>query len=332
MITIISPDDFHVHLRQNRILRLVGPFTAGQFARALVMPNTDPPILTAEDVVRYRAEILDACGDRFVPLMTIYLTSGTTREVIRKAKIAGVIAGKWYPKGVTTGSTAGAENVRELYPALGEMQEQNMVLSIHGQKPGNIDSFAREEKFLPILEQIAKDFPRLKVVMEHLSTKAAIDRVLQLGNNIAATITVHHMILTRNDFMDGVLQPHNFCIPPAQRAEDRNALIDAATSGNPKFIFGSDSAPHLLSSKECKRGKGGIFTAPVALPLLTQIFEKCNVLDKLGCFVSKFGANFYSLPQNTGTINLVKEDWTVPEEYEGIAIFRAGKTLHWRVA
>lgn len=327
-LVIRRPDDFHVHFRRGKILNSVAPFTASVFARAVIMPNTDPPILTAEDVVRYRNEIRDACGDMFQPLMAIYLTAKTTSEIIKKAKAVGVVAGKWYPKGVTTGSDSGARNIGELRPALDEMQEQNMVLSIHGQLPGkDIYWLDREKKFLPVLVQIAAEFPRLKIVMEHLSTRAAVDTVLQLGSNVAATITAHHLVLTGNDFADGALYPDNFCIPPAQTKDDRLALLNAATSINPKFFFGSDSAPHLSPKL-----KGGIFAEPVALPLIAQIFEGYGVLDCLEDFVSRFGADFYGLPRNTGTITLVKEDWTVPDEYEGIKIFQGGKTLHWKVA
>jgi dihydroorotase len=335
-IKLIKGDDLHCHLRKGKILDSVAIFTAKQFKRATIMPNTNPPILTAEDAIGYRREITECCWDDdwkdFEPLMTIQITDNTTPAMIIEAKKAGVIAGKVYPQGVTTNSQNGVSNFYNIIGVMREMQKQGMLLLLHGESP-NPDIFCldREKNFLSTPANIAKEFPNLKIVLEHITTKEAVETVTRL-NNVAATITVHHLLLTLDDVVGGLISPHNFCKPIAKRPEDKKSLLEAAISENPKFFYGGDSAPHMKEKKECSQGCAGVFNAPVALPLLVQIFEEQNALDRLENFIAKFGANFYGLPQNSETIELVKKDWTVPNEYNGIVPFMAGQTLRWQIA
>lgn len=330
-LTIIKGDDMHCHLRRGKIMKSVAWLTAGQFKRAVVMPNTNPPILTAEDALQYCHEIELYCPS-LKPLMTIQINDLTTPAIIAEARQAGVVAGKVYPQGVTTNSQNGVTDFKNIYPALREMQKQNMLLLLHGESPDpEIFCLDREEEFLPILSTITQQFPKLKIVLEHITTEQAFRTVL-MHDNVAATITVHHLLLTLDDVVGGMIQPHNFCKPLAKRSYDRETLLAAATSGSPKFFYGGDSAPHLRKNKECDHGCAGVFNAPVALPLLAQIFEERNALEQLENFVSRFGAGFYGLPKNSEIIELVKEDWMVPQEYDGIVPFMAGKTLRWKVA
>ncbi len=325
MITIRRPDDFHVHFRRGEMLRTVAPHTAAQFARALVMPNTDPPILLAADALVYRDEIRQATGPDFEPLMTIQITDSTTPEVVREARDSGVVAGKVYPRGVTTNSHNGVTDFQALDAVFGEMGRVGMVLSIHGQHPTAF-ILRREGAFLGTLRDLAARFPHLRIVLEHVSTQDAVRTVAELPANVAATITLHHLQLTLDDVLaDGGLRPHNYCQPVAQAPEDRSALRQASVSGNPKFFFGSDSAPHPREHKESACGCAGVFTAPVILPALAQ---SQGVQEP---FLSEFGARFYGLPLNAGTVTLVEEDWTVPEEIGGVVPFRAGETLHWKL-
>lgn len=329
-IRIKKGDDFHVHFRKDNILRSAIYFTARQFKRATIMPNTIPPILNAQNVSWYR-ESIRRLAPWFEPLMTIQITNGTTPLTISEAKKIGVVAGKIYPQGVTTNSQNGVANFKTIYPALEKMQKVGMLLLLHGEDPWE-KAFCldREKMFLPILYQISTDFPKLKIVLEHITTESAVNMVEQLSN-VSATITVHHLVLTLDDVVGGMLQPHNFCKPIAKTPADREALLKVATSGNPKFFFGSDSAPHLRERKECSQGCAGVFSAPIALQLLAQIFEEQNALDKLENFVSQFGADFYGLPQSSETIELTKKDWVVPD-YNGIVPFMAGQTLRWQIA
>jgi dihydroorotase len=331
-LRIKKGDDMHCHLRRGKMMRSVAWLTVNQFKRVVIMPNTDPPILTADDVLQYSHEIGLYCPP-LERLMTIQINNSTTLKIISEAREAGVVAGKVYPQGVTTNSQNGVTNFRSMYPVFEKMQEAEMVLSLHGEYPDpKIFCLEREFCFLPTLACLAQDFPTLKIVLEHITTREAVEMVSRLPDNVAATITAHHLVITLDDVVGGLISPHNFCKPIAKKPDDRRALIEAATSGSPKIFFGSDSAPHLREKKECSCGCAGVFSAPVALPLLVQIFEEHSKLDHLENFVSKFGADFYGLPQSSETIELVKKDWVVPNDYDGIIPFMAGQTLHWQIA
>ncbi len=327
------PDDFHLHLRSGEMLRAVLPHTARQFKRAIIMPNTTPPVLNDVDVRAYRQEIVTApnCSG-FEPLMTIQIIEATTPETIFQAKAAGAGAGKVYPRGMTTNSANGVYDYEKIYPVLAAMEECGMLVLFHGESP-DPDAFCldREAKFLKILKSVASAFPHLKIVMEHTTTAKAVDCVYELPSNVAATITVHHLFLTLNDVIGDKLEPHHFCKPVAKRPEDRAVLITAAIGGNPKFFLGTDSAPHLKGMKECSSGCAGVYTAPVAIPLLLELFEQHGATDKLEDFCSGFGADFYGLPRNKETIALVREEWTVPLICDGVVPFRAGQKIGWRM-
>ncbi len=353
-IEIRLPDDFHVHFRQGKILQSVVPHTVLSFGRAMVMPNTVPkPILTAEDALEYREEILTCVKamsgeyrlcDYFQPLMTIQITDQTSPEIIKETKKHDfIVAGKVYPKGVTTNSHNGVSSLTDLYQVFETMQDVGMVLSLHGQVP-EVFCLDREKFFLAWLIKLAKDFPRLRIVMEHISTKESVQAVESLPGTVAATITAHHLILTLHDVLSWVdknsgtksegLNPHHYCQPILQRPEDRSALQKAAMSGNQKFFFGSDTAPHLRERKESSCGCAGVFSAPVALPILIEFFT-ANRLDRsaVHCFeqfVSVFGAQFYGLPLNTSKIVFFKEKWLVPATYNGIIPLYAGEILSWK--
>lgn len=340
-ITLRRLDDMHCHFRVGSLLTEVLPFTAQYASRAIAMPNTRPrAILTAEDVVWYRDEInrvLDgmAKSPSFEPLMTIEVRDNTTPETIADARRAGAIAGKVYPLGVTTNSDEGlrdffGQNISETFWA---MEDVGMPLLLHGELDQERALVTkREEVFLQTLLTLAAKFPDLKIVLEHVSTRAAVKIVERLGKNVAATITAHHLCLTLNDVIGYGVQPHNACNPMPKDFDDRDALIDAATSGNPKFFLGSDTAPHPRDRKECARGACGVFTAPVLPALLVEIFEKTEHLDRLGDFTSRFGAEFYGLPLNEGSIVLVKKEWTVPDQIGSVVPFRAGTKLQWQLS
>jgi len=341
-IEIRRPDDFHLHLRRGEVLKRALLHTTQQFARALVMPNTRPgPILTAEHVSYYRGEIISFIDSRringFKPLMTIQITPTTTPEIIETAKKEGVVAGKVYPQGVTTHSENGVVCFSDLYSVFGVMEKLGMVLSLHGESPEEIiPGIEKENVFLHTLRMIVRAFPKLRIVLEHITTKEAVECVMAMPDTVASTITVHHLFLTLDDVIGyskeskGLMQPHNFCKPIPKGVYDRAALRKAATSGNPKFFFGSDSAPHLRRNKECAFVCAGVFSAPVALPLLCQMFEYLGFLERLEAFVSKFGAEFYQLPLNEGSICFVKRDWTVPPECNKIIPFLAGQKILWQ--
>ncbi|MFA6095935.1 MAG: dihydroorotase [Candidatus Paceibacterota bacterium] len=335
-----TPDDFHVHFRQGEMLTSVVPHTSKAFGRALVMPNTMPPIVLSEQVSHYRSAILAASGPGFEPLMTIKLLPTTTPEMILAAKKAGIVAVKLYPEGVTTNSNDGVsiDDIGQIYPALRMMQQEDIVLSIHGEKPG-IFILDREEMFLSVLAEVARDFPTLRIVLEHITTASAVHAVKALGPGIAATITLHHLLLTLDDVLacKGVggesLNPHHYCKPVAKREADRRTLRNAAFSGDPKFFFGSDTAPHLKEKKECSSGCAGVWSAPVALPLLVEIFDEAGKLDRLEAFVSEFGARFYGLPLNEKRVTLYQSlsPIVVPEVIDGVVPFWAGKLLKWQI-
>lgn len=323
------PDDFHVHLRRGGMLHTVLPHTTGMFGRALVMPNTIPAIVTAEDVRRYRREIMAASPERFIPLMTIKLLNGrTTPEVVLQAREEGAVAAKLYPVGVTTNAEDGVRDAEALAPVFGAMESAGMVLCLHGEKP---DTFCleREAAFLPALVAIAGAFPNLKIVLEHVTTAAAVDTVAGLTSNVAATITAHHLLLTLDDVVGGALNPHAFCKPVPKTPSDREALWRVIEDGNPKFFLGTDSAPHPISSKECPAGCAGIFAAPVAMPALVTAFDRRSLLKRLPDFAARFGADFYGLQQNEGEAVFVRRPWTVPSRYKDVVPFLAGTQIEW---
>lgn len=332
IISIRYPDDFHVHLRRGEMLQNIINHTACQFKRAMVMPNTEPAIRNGEDVKRYYQEImgsLDLQYRTFQPLMTFKITPSTTIQDVHSV-IGLVIAGKLYPDGVTTNSQGGVTDFQSLYPIFEAMQEHGIILSLHGEKP-NTFCLDREEKFLSTLSQIVQDFPRLKIVLEHISTKAAVDLIEKLPETVAATITLHHLELTLDDVIGSLNNPHYFCKPIAKRYEDKEALQKAAFSGNPKFFFGSDSAPHVRIKKECCHGCAGIFSAPVLMSSLISLFDKHDKLHLLEDFVSTFGAQFYGLPLNEEKIQFIQKEWEVPSEYSEIVPYKAGEYMSWQI-
>ena len=333
-LTIRRPDDWHVHLRDGEMLRSVAPYTARQFARAIVMPNLVPPIKTVEAAAEYRARILAAAGPNFTPLMTCYLTDQSDPgEIARGFDDDMWIAAKLYPAGATTNSASGVTDIRNIYPVLERMQEIGMVLCVHGEVTDpKVDIFDREAVFIErVLQPVTSDFPELKIVFEHITTAEAVAFVEQNGSNIAATVTPQHLVLNRNAIFAGGIRPHAYCLPVAKRERHRLAVRKAATSGSPKFFLGTDSAPHSREAKESACGCAGIFNAPFALESYATVFEEEGALDRLEAFASESGAQFYGLPVNEGTITLERADSQVPAEIAGIVPFHAGETLHWKL-
>ncbi len=340
-LTVRRIDDMHCHFRNGQRLKDVLPWTAAYASRAIAMPNTRPrAILTADDVSWYHDEIrraLDEMPERhpFEPLMTIEIRDNTTPEMVKAAHRAGAVAGKVYPLGVTTNSDEGLRDFRspKIADTFRAMQDVGMRLLIHGELDNErVLVTKREETFLPTLRVLAERCPNLKIVLEHISTRLAVLCVKDLGDDVAATITAHHLCLTLNDVVGYGIQPHHGCMPMPKDFPDRDALIAAATSGNPKFFLGSDSAPHPREKKECARGACGVYTAPVLPQVLAEVFEQAGCLDRLEDFTSRFGAEFYGLPLNEGTISLAKAEWTVPDQIDGVVPFRAGTTLQWQLA
>lgn len=311
------------------MLKQVLPYTARIFGRALIMPNTTPPVVSASDAQQYHRNIISLSPSEFTPLMTFKITAKTTPVMIGELKSAGAIAGKLYPQGVTTNSADGLTDIKQAYPVFAAMQAHNLVLCIHGELPG-IFSLDREQAFLPTVQALAKSFPRLRIVLEHISTQQAVETIKQLPKTVAATITVQHLYLTLDDVIGDTLESHHFCKPIAKRPEDREALVKVATSGHPQFFFGSDSAPHPRIQKEAY-GAAGIFSAPVALFLLAQLFEQCHAIKNLESFASKNAARFYELPLNSKTITLIKKSWEIPQHYNNIVPFMAGKKVTWQI-
>ena len=340
-ITFTRPDDWHLHVRDYALMAAVLPDTARQFARAIIMPNLKPPVTTTELAGEYRARIVAALppGMRFEPLMTLYLTDNTSPSEMRRAKLSGLIHGvKYYPAGATTNADAGVTAISKCYEALATMEEIGLPLLIHGEVTNpKVDVFDREEVFIDnVLEPLAARFPRLKIVLEHITTRQAVDFVKAASENIAATITAHHLLYNRSAMFAGGMRPHLYCLPVLKREEHRWVLLAAATSGNPKFFLGTDSAPHSKHAKESACGCAGIYTAHAAIELYAEAFEATNALGQLEGFASFYGADFYGLPRNTDTITLVKEPWEVPREFafgdDKLIPLRAGERIHWRVA
>jgi len=339
-LTITRPDDWHLHLRDGDMLRDVLPDTAKQFARAIVMPNLKPPVTTTEQAIAYRNRILAALphGMRFEPLMTLYLTDNTQPGEIAKAKQSGVVHGvKLYPAGATTNSDAGVTSLAKCDAALEAMQKLGLPLLVHAEvTDADIDVFDREAVFIERhMIPLAKKFPALKIVFEHITTKHAVDFVTAAGPNIAATVTAHHLLMNRNAMFAGGIRPHHYCLPVLKRESHRKALVAVATSGNPKFFLGTDSAPHSKSSKESACGCAGMYTAHAAIELYAEAFEAAGELDKLEAFASFYGADFYGLPRNTEMISLIKKNWVVPESLkfggEVLVPLRAGEKMEWNL-
>ena len=336
-ITLTQPDDLHLHVREGDALRSVVPDTARQFARAIIMPNLANPIASVAQAKNYRDEILAALDNSsFNPLMTLYLTDKTTAETIHEAKASGFIhALKLYPAGATTNSDKGVTDLKNIYPALEAMQETGIPLLVHGEVTNpEIDIFDRERVFIEIiLEPLIKRFPTLKVVLEHITTSDAVEFVTNAPDNIAATITAHHLLMNRNTIFAGGIRPHHYCLPILKRETHRQALLKAATSGNPKFFLGTDSAPHAQGTKESACGCAGIYTAYHAMELYTEAFDNADALDKLEGFASFYGADFYGLTRNIETITLNRRNWEVPKQLplgkEVIIPLRAGEMCQW---
>jgi dihydroorotase len=338
-LTIRRPDDWHVHLRDGDMLRAVAPYTARQFARAIVMPNLVPPVTSPEAAAAYRDRIIEAAGPGFTPLMTCYLTDETNPGDVARGFDGGTwIAAKLYPAGVTTNSASGVTDIRNILPVLERMEKIGMVLCVHGEvTDADVDVFDREAVFIDrILEPVTRDFPELKIVLEHITTAEAVQFVERAGANIAATVTPQHMIINRNAIFAGGLRPHAYCLPVAKREKHRLAVRNAATSGSPKFFLGTDSAPHARSAKESGCGCAGIFNAPFALETYAAVFDAEGKLDNLEAFASLNGPRFYGLPVNEGRITLERAEVKVPDRIESAGIelvpFHAGETLGWKLA
>lgn len=338
--TITQPDDWHLHLRDDYALSRTVPDTARCFKRAIVMPNLSPPVTHIEQALAYRQRILDArpIGSDFEPLMTLYLTDNTKPDDILAAhQTEFVKAVKLYPAGATTNSDAGVTDIRKCYSTLDAMQQVGLPLLLHGEVTDQqIDIFDREKVFIDKkLIPLLRDFPELKVIFEHITTKEAADFVAQASNNVAATITPHHLLLNRNDMLVGGVRPHYFCLPVLKRNTHQQALIAAATSSNPKFFLGTDSAPHAKHTKESACGCAGVYSAHAAIELYAEVFSANECLDKLEGFASFYGADFYGLPRNTQQITLQKTDWEVPERLafadDSLVPMRAGETVHWKL-
>ncbi|HUP67201.1 MAG TPA: dihydroorotase [Sphingomicrobium sp.] len=331
-LTIRRPDDWHVHLRDGDMLRTVAPFTARQFGRAIVMPNLVPPVTTVDAAADYRDRIIQAAGSGFKPLMTAYLTDGISPDEIARGFEEQVwIAAKLYPAGATTNSASGVTDIARIHPVLERMERIGMALCVHGEVTDpQVDVFDREGVFIDrVLSGVVRDFPGLKIVFEHITTRDAAQFVADSGSNIAATVTPQHLIINRNAIFAGGLRPHAYCLPVAKREEHRVAVRKAATSGSAKFFLGTDSAPHSREAKESACGCAGIFNAPFALESYATVFEEEGALDRLEAFASENGPQFYGLPLNDGTVTLERTEIQVPDEIHGLVPFHAGETLRW---
>ena len=340
-LTLQRPDDWHLHLRDGALLQSVAKFTAQRFGRAIIMPNLKPPVTTTEQAAAYRQRIRAALPlqSRFTPLMTLYLTNSTSPAEIDRAQASGFIHGvKLYPAGATTHSDAGVTDIANAYPALARMEELGMRFLVHGESPQpDIDVFDRETHFIDaVLEPLTRKFPRLKIVFEHITTERAAAFVTGARDGIGATITPQHLLHNRNAIFAGGIRPHYYCLPILKRERDREALLSAATSGNPKFFLGTDSAPHERATKENACGCAGMFTAHAAIELYAEAFDSVGKLDRLEAFASHHGADFYGLARHQDTITLTKESWVPPSSYEfgggTVVPYRAGEPIAWHLS
>ncbi len=340
-ISLIRPDDWHLHVRDGDALSAVVPHTARRFGRAIIMPNLRPPVTTAEQALAYRDRILAAVppGMRFEPLMTLYLTDNMSPDEIDRARDSGVVhAAKLYPAGATTNSDAGVTAIEKIHPVLERMQARELVLCVHGEVTSqDVDVFDREHVFIEtVLAPLIERFPDLRIVFEHITTEAAVRFVQAAGPNIAATVTAHHLLLNRNAIFAGGIRPHHYCLPVLKRELHREALVAAVTSDNPRFFLGTDSAPHARGAKEAACGCAGCYTAHAGIELYAEVFDRAGALDRLEAFASLNGPAFYGLPPNPDRITLEKSAWTVPLDYpylpgDPLVPLRAGETVSWRL-
>lgn len=338
-LTITRPDDWHLHLRDGSLLATTVPDAALRFGRAVVMPNLRPPVTSWVAAQAYRERILAhvPAGLDFDPLMTIYLTDRTELSEIQRAREKGIVAAKLYPAGATTNSDSGVTSIDAIYPVLEAMESCGLPLLIHGEVTDtDVDVFDRESVFIDrILDPLVHRYPNLRIVLEHITTRTAVEFVRSAPKTVAATITAHHLLHNRNAMLAGGIRPHHYCLPVLKRERDREALLEAATSGEPRFFLGTDSAPHERATKEAPCGCAGIYTAHAGIELYAEAFEQAGALDRLEGFASHFGADFYRLPRNRERITLRREEWTVPERYpfdDGALVpMRAGATVQWRL-
>jgi dihydroorotase len=337
-ITITKPDDWHLHLRDGPAMAAVVGDTAARFARAIVMPNLKPPVTTVSAAAAYRDRIvaMSPRSSGFMPLMTLYLTDNTLPSEVRAAKSSGFVhAVKYYPAGATTNSDSGVSDIRKCFPALEAMSEVGLPLLIHGEVTDpDVDVFDREKVFIErVLIALVQRFPALKIVLEHITTANSVKFVLSAPDNVAATITAHHLLLNRNDIFRGGIRPHYYCLPILKREAHRNALVEAAISGNPKFFLGTDSAPHARQAKEAECGCAGIYTAHAGIELYAEAFEEAGALDRLDGFAGFFGADFYGLARNAERLSLVKKPWAVAKELpfgaDILVPMRGGGSVTW---
>jgi dihydroorotase len=339
ILTITRPDDWHIHFRDGAAMQSVLPDTARVFGRAIAMPNLKPPVVNVSDAAAYRERLLAAAaGTAFEPLMTLYLTDNTQPDEIRRARASGFVhAVKYYPAGATTNSDSGVTELAKAYPAIAVMEEVGMPLLLHGEVVDpEVDVFDREAVFIERhLTRLLKDFPALKIVLEHITTRQAAEFVTAAPANVAATITVHHLLYNRNAMFKGGIRPHMYCLPILKREQHRQALVAAAISGNSKFFLGTDSAPHAMGTKETACGCAGIYSAHAAIELYAEAFEDAGALDRLEAFASFYGADFYGLPRHADTISLRRESWISPANLgmgsETLVPLRAGEAIRWRV-
>ncbi|MEW8681451.1 MAG: dihydroorotase [Candidatus Thiodiazotropha endolucinida] len=339
-ITLIRPDDWHLHLRDDEAMKSVVAHTAERFARAIVMPNLKPPVTTTAMAMAYRERILSALphNSDFTPLMTLYMTDRLTSDEVIAAKKSLIIKGiKLYPAGATTHSDAGVTDIRKLYPVLETMQREGLPLLIHAEVTDpDVDIFDREQVFIDRhLRPLTRDFPALPMVFEHITTRQAVDFVRANEGTVGATITVQHLLYNRNAMLVGGIRPHYYCLPILKRESHQRALIEAATSGESHFFLGTDSAPHPQHAKECACGCAGCYTAHAAIELYAEIFERANALDRLEGFASLFGPDFYGLPRNRDTITLAKKEWNIPESYQfgqdRVVPLGGGEAVNWQL-